>query len=311
MFIESLPQPANQHRDILRKFDLFYVDDNRNWDENVFLESYFDLKKELENSPDKDFKLRDFYADAFLRKPHQEYTDYEDRFSMPPIGVSKNYGDEVGERGLENSSEVIVGHSFDLSQSHLKNFTMDIWRPLKAIQYGPSRLYNLKPQRFTFIPYEFFSEEDILGSDAFTACSAIIVKGEKGIFYAHVATPNNVLAARDMLEYLRENWQGKKQIYLVRPQWSKKGEMVEDYEQLWKQLEAEFPEVSVGNYSYIAHESDRPNKISDSSILVTRNKIMIVGRKLYPTEDYDRYSEIKSAFDNTTTKYISIDDENK
>jgi hypothetical protein len=126
-----------------------------------------------------------------------------------------------------------------------------------------------------------------------------------------VPTPSHVLFARDVLGYLRDNWHGKKQIYLVRPQWSKQGKLVQNYEELWERLELEFPEVSVGKYSYIAHESDRPNKISDSSILVTRNKIMIVGRKCYPTEDYDRYSEIKSAFDNTTTKYIEIDDENK
>ena len=304
MFKEKSIIDSNKKEEILKKFELDYISNNPNWDENIFIESYNELTKILEKSENPKLTLSKFYEDAFFLKKDQDYSDYEDQFSMPAKKIRLYPKEEADD--WANSTEIV---SQNVTKYIDKNASVGLnYNSLKLTQYGPSRTYNLIAGYLSFIPNNFFEKNDIIGSDAFSACSALIIKTSKGIFFSHITT--RFEGIKGLLEKFKTELEDDTEIHLVRPEWKENGKLVENYEKWWEKLMNKYPKLKVHKYAYIAAGSDRPKKINDSSILINQNKIMIIGRNRYPSNKkptiIDEWPEDNSEFDYDTYKEIDF-----
>jgi len=67
---------------------------------------------------------------------------------------------------------------------------------------------------------------------------------------------------------------------VVRPEWRENAVVNEAFERDWAFLNE--PGISEYRYPYIAMDSDRPAGVNETSILVMKDKIRVVGRGLFP-----------------------------
>ncbi len=245
---------------------------DQNWNLKIFLESYEVLDEELAESTDKQEKLSQFYCDAFLARPDREYSEYEDRFSMPipKMKFSFNYDAEnpITESGLSGSS---IRHFLDGNKT-LSMKSADV----TVAFYGPSKIYNVKAGDFIFIPNEELGENDIISSDKFTGCTAVHVKTDKGVFFGHVTVGSCDI--KEMVDKCRQLFEPEVVIEIVRPERKVDGQVVETEEKLWQSLQDE-KNIKELKYPEIAYGFDKPDGVNDFSVLVLAEGVKIIENK--------------------------------
>jgi len=97
------------------------------------------------------------------------------------------------------------------------------------------------------------------------------------MFFAHVTTgPTGLQETIRACQSIYE----EDEFVVVRPDWREKGEINEAFERDWQFLNQ--PGISEYRYPFITKDSDRPAGVNDTSILVMKDKIMLVGRSIFP-----------------------------
>jgi len=276
---EKAKQDKEDWRAALADFDLRGMRTDQ-WSESIFQESYEALLKES-NAHNV---LLSRYVDARHLAPGQEFSRYEDRFSMRPLEGKLNLTNEWRQRQLTGGStdefvepkHAVPGHEATR---------------LPSTQYGPTRVCEVAPNQFVFIPWEKFSKNDVLGSDRFSACSAVIVKTETGFLFAHVTT--GAWGAKQFIEKAREKFPTGK-IILVRPEWrTAENEVNQEYESGWASID---PTVSQIKYPYIAVNSFRSAGVDETSVVLSLEKISTIGVENHPKGRQRFLPETKNDF---------------
>jgi len=90
----------------------------KNWDQKVFMESYDVTRKKLEAAGVKKPELlMQYFADCFFDSPDQDYSKYEDEFSMPipksDLRLAYNPGKDL-DRELQGASHIFFLNELDM-----------------------------------------------------------------------------------------------------------------------------------------------------------------------------------------------------
>lgn len=280
MFKETPQAKSEDWRAALADLDLRDLRGDR-WSESIFQESFRELLKEGHGQA----VLTARYVDAFHREPRQGFSRYEDRFSMPPLKRALMLSPEL------RSGKIAGGNNSEFVDPEQRLPGNEAGR-LEIVQYGSTRAFTVIPNQFVFIPWEKFSENDVLGSDQFSACSAIIVKTDAGFLFAHVTT--GVWGVNEFVAKAKKTFPTGK-IILVRPEWrTAAGELKAEYENGWASID---PTVSQVKYPYIAVGSSRPAGADESSVIMTRKKISTIGATIFPAGRRKFLPETRKDFD--------------
>jgi len=154
----------------------------------------------------------------------------------------------------------------------------------ESVQYGSSRIYKVDPNQFVFVPKSELGKNDVIGSSAFTSCTAVIVKTEQGVFYSHVTT--DTVGVKNVVERLRELVGEDQEIHIVRPKWVDEGgkdaEYVEMNEARWQKTLGLLGPIKETSYPYITSGSKREGDIHETAILVANDTVRTVGYYISP-----------------------------
>ncbi len=284
MSIESF---SSTDQYILRHMGLTTREDS-NFSPEAFISSYHAVEQRLKEAGAEklDYQTR-CYVDAFSLPRDRDYTLYEDEFNMPPPLTMRTL--EASDAHLP-SSHLSGGAN---AAFHPQAKVEQCYEKFHSVAYGAMTMYNIPPTGFIFVPRELIKPNDVIGSDAFSSCTAIVVRTRDGIFYAHVTTED--WGVKEVLAAAKKFFPGK-EILVVRPEYKREDGKNEEYEKRWKFLDHE-KDVRVEKYPYIAADSVRTNQVNEFSILVTDSNVRVIGRHVFPNNkrefDFEAVSDIK------------------
>ncbi|MEK7512345.1 MAG: hypothetical protein AAB575_05040 [Patescibacteria group bacterium] len=258
------------------------------WDANVFLQSYFDIEKKLREAGEKklDYQTKS-YADAFFLPRDRDYTLYEDEYNMPLPRMSRS----LALPAEDLPKKVLVGGANGIFRQGGEND--DCYDQFESVSYGSMTLYNIPPSDFLFIPKELWKPNDVIGSDAFSSCTAVIARTAEGVFYAHVTT--EIFGVKELLIAAKKFFPDQ-EILVIRPEYRTQSGLNLDYEKRWDFLSKE-SNVRVEKYPYVTADSVRINDVNDFSILVSDKKVRVIGRHVFPNDRREVDEAVVTDFD--------------
>ena len=287
--MKNFEGPRSEQDQVLQKLSLTDRTGSH-WDAQTFYESYVTLSTDFAHG-DRLTNLSEAFADAFHKKPGKEETNYEDTYSMSPPKMM-TFMDWDPDQGFE-ATEIIGGNNLALEdkKSTRKANSMGDDGIIHGVQYGPAHMYRIQPNQFAFFPKDKLGENDVIGSEAFSSCTAVIAKTDKGVFFAHVTT--DWPGVKQLVASLRDFLGDEQEIHIIRPKWDdesgKYTERTVSYEETWQKTLKELGKIKETTYAYIEQGSKRPKDIHETTIMVANDKIRTVGYYIKPgSRDYNQ-----------------------
>lgn len=253
---------AAAERDVVEKrFD----EKSKYFDPELFMEGYDAMAAEFDaaDRTGRRTLLTNRYFDGFAPVDDEEVVDsqFEDRFCMR--APERIIDAEVGAR------EGGVAKLFDPARAR-----MSLSRYGSVWQQGPSRAFDLPPGNF--IEVDALGRQDVIGSHAFSACTAIVARKGSKTFMAHILGSNDNDLNRT-LDAVRSLGYSQEKTRLFSPYWTEPdGTTMDSWNHRLEKI-ADERGLQIDFFPYIGYAVHNPDDIRHSTVLVGRDALWSVG----------------------------------
>ncbi len=235
------------------------------FDPELFMEGYDAMAAEFDAADRAGRRtiLTNRYFDGFAPVDDEEIVDsqFEDRFIVAaPERLAS------GEPGVREG---------DLDRVLLES-QRDYYErtPGKMWQQGPSRVFDLPPGHF--IEIESLGRQDVVGSHAFSACTAIVARSGPKVFMAHILMSNEEDINRT-LEKMRSLGYATNDTRLFSPFWIEKdGTVVDSWNHDLEKIANERG-LQIDFFPYIGSAVHNPDNIRHTTVFAGRDALWSVG----------------------------------
>lgn len=238
---------------------------SRQFDPELFMEGYDALAIEFERADAATRRriLVERYFDPFepIEDPRIDDSEFEDRFIVRPPELTATSESGVEEEHLTK----LLG---DSSRANIGREYAPMW------QYGPSRIFDLPAGNF--IEVEALGPQDVVGTTALSACTAIVARKESRAFLAHVRGSHGE-TIKAVLERLAARGYRPESTRLFSPFWTEAGGRTVD---MWNDRLTKLSEssgVRVDWFPYVGSDTLNPDDIRHTTVLVGASMLRSVG----------------------------------
>jgi len=242
-----------------------YTEKSKYFDPELFMEGYDAMTAEFDaaDRTGRRTLLTNRYFDGFAPVDDMEIVDsqFEDRFIVrtPERIISTD----------DNAREGGVAELFDPVRAR-----MSLSRYGRIWQQGPSRVFDLPPGNF--IEVTSMGRQDVIGSHAFSACTAIVARKESKTFVAHILGSNSD-DLNKTLDAVRSLGYSQDKTRLFSPYWTEPdGTTMDSWNHRLKKI-AETHGLQIDFFPYIGYAVHNPDDIRHTTVLVGRDALWSVG----------------------------------
>ncbi|MEI6511354.1 MAG: hypothetical protein WCO25_04930 [Candidatus Uhrbacteria bacterium] len=257
-----------------------FSEKSRYFDPELFMEGYDAMSAEFDaaNRNRRRTQLTNRYFDAFAPVDDEEIADsqFEDRFCMraPERIISEEDGAREGG----------VAKLFDSVRAR-----MSMSRYGTMWQQGPSRVFDLPSGNF--IEVAALGRQDVIGSHAFSACTAIVARKEAKTFMAHILG-SNTDDLNKTLDAIRALGYSQDRTRLFSPFWTEPdGTTMDSWNHRLEKI-ADERSLQIDFFPYIGYSVHNPDDIRHTTILVGRDALWSVGTDFKTTYKQTKHGTV-------------------
>ncbi len=252
---------ATEREAIARRF----CEKSKYFDPELFMEGYDAMAAEFDaaDRAGRRTLLTNRYFDGFAPIDDEEIADsqFEDRFCMR--APERMIDAEVGAR------EGGVSDLFDPIRAR-----MSLSRYGKTWQQGPSRVFDLPSGNF--IEVGRLGRQDVIGSHAFSSCTAIVARDGQKTFMAHILSSNPDDLHRT-LDSIQSKGYPTASTRLFSPFWTDPdGTTMDAWNHRLEKI-ADERSLQIDFFPYVGYGTHNPDDIRHTTVLVGRDALWSVG----------------------------------
>lgn len=252
---------ASEREAVRKRFDKKSV----YFDPELFMEAYDAMSAEFDaaDRAGRRTLLTNRYFDGFAPVDDEEIVDsqFEDRFIVRP--PERLASEEPGVR--EGDLDRVL---FQRDKNYYER------NPGKFWQQGPSRVFDLPPGHF--VEVASLGRQDVVGSHAFSACTAIVARSGPNVFMAHILMSESEELSRT-LEKIQSLGYATKDTRLFSPFWTDKdGTVIDSWNHRLEKV-ADDHEIRIDFFPFVGYDVHNPDDIRHTTVLVGRDALWSVG----------------------------------
>lgn len=238
---------------------------SRYFDPELFMEGYDAMAVEFDatDRAGRRMLLTNRYFDGFAPVDDAETADsqFEDRFCM-----------RAPERMIDERSGAREGGVSDLFDPVRARMSLSWYG--KMWQQGPSRVFDLPSGNF--IEVDALGRQDVIGSHAFSACTAIVARSGQRTFMAHILGSNSNDLNRT-LDAARDLGYASDRTRLFSPYWTEPDGTTMDSWNHRLETIADERGLQIDFFPYVGYGTHNPDDIRHTTVLVGRDALWSVG----------------------------------